>query len=59
MIYGSILELESALGPQLAMRNRFSRNAPAAPGVPQFVLVIDGGILEGESGMITDGEWIR
>jgi S-DNA-T family DNA segregation ATPase FtsK/SpoIIIE len=55
MIYGSILELESALGPQLAMRNRFSRNAPAAPGVPQFVLVVDGGILEGESGMITDG----
>ncbi|AII04875.1 type VII secretion protein EccCa [Rhodococcus opacus] len=55
MIYGSILELESSLGPQLSMRNRFSRNAPAAPGVPQFVIVVDGGILEGESGMITDG----
>ncbi|MEN0139415.1 MAG: type VII secretion protein EccCa [Rhodococcus sp. (in: high G+C Gram-positive bacteria)] len=55
MLYGSILELESALGPLLSMRNRFSRNAPAAPGVPQFVIVVDGGILEGESGMITDG----
>ncbi|WP_070377864.1 type VII secretion protein EccCa [Rhodococcus sp. WMMA185] len=55
MIYGSILELESALGPQLSVRNRFSRNAPAAPGVPQIVIVVDGGILEGESGMITDG----
>ncbi|MFZ2177093.1 MAG: type VII secretion protein EccCa [Rhodococcus sp. (in: high G+C Gram-positive bacteria)] len=55
MIYGSVLELESALGTQLSMRNRFSRNAPAAPGVPQLLIVVDGGILEGESGMITDG----
>ncbi|WP_072687338.1 type VII secretion protein EccCa [Rhodococcus marinonascens] len=55
MIYGSVLELESALGPQLSMRNRFSRTAPAAPGVPQIVIVVDGGILEGESGMITNG----
>nr|WP_206037672.1 type VII secretion protein EccCa [Rhodococcus sp. HNM0569] len=55
MIYGSILELESALGPMLSMRARFSRNAPATPGVPQIAIVVDGGILEGESGLITDG----
>ncbi|NLE79274.1 MAG: type VII secretion protein EccCa [Rhodococcus sp.] len=55
MVYGSILELESALGPMLTMRSRFSRNAPATPGVPQMVIVVDGGILDGESGMITDG----
>ncbi len=55
MIYGSIIELESALGPLLSMRSRFSRNAPAAAGVPQLVIVVDGGILEGESGLVTDG----
>ncbi|MFD4366136.1 type VII secretion protein EccCa [Rhodococcus sp. NPDC058521] len=55
MVFGSILELETALGPMLTMRNRFSRNAPSTPGVPQMVIVVDGGVLDGESGMITDG----
>ncbi|EOM74649.1 type VII secretion protein EccC [Rhodococcus rhodnii] len=55
MIYGSILELESALGPMLALRSRFSRNSPPSAGVPQIVVVVDGGILDGDSGAITDG----
>ncbi|NLG54981.1 MAG: type VII secretion protein EccCa, partial [Rhodococcus sp.] len=55
MIYGSIIELQSSLGPMLTMRSKFSRNAPAAAGVPQLIIIVDGGILEGESGLITDG----
>lgn len=55
MMYGSVIELESSLGQQFSMRGRFSRNAPPTPGVPQIVVVIDGGILEGDSGAITDG----
>lgn len=46
MIYGSFLELESALGEHLSMRNRFSRGAPAAAGVPHLVIVVDGGLLD-------------
>ncbi|WP_236077863.1 type VII secretion protein EccCa [Rhodococcus sp. P1Y] len=46
MIYGSFLELETALGEHLSLRNRFSRGAPATPGVPHFVIVVDGGLLD-------------
>ncbi|QBJ95513.1 type VII secretion protein EccCa [Rhodococcus sp. ABRD24] len=55
MVYGSVLELESALGTQLAMRGRFARSAPPTLGVPQIVVVIDGGILDGETGLAADG----
>ncbi|RDI34003.1 S-DNA-T family DNA segregation ATPase FtsK/SpoIIIE [Rhodococcus sp. AG1013] len=55
MVYGSVIELESALGPQFSMRGRFSRSAPPTAGVPQIVVVIDGGILDGDSGAVTDG----
>ncbi|MGW0177643.1 type VII secretion protein EccCa [Rhodococcus sp. NPDC003322] len=44
MVYGSLAELEDTLGPTLAMRARFSRTAPATAGVPQVVVVLDGGI---------------
>ncbi|MFC7447777.1 type VII secretion protein EccCa [Rhodococcus daqingensis] len=53
MFFGSLMELEASLGPQLAMRSRYSRNAPATPGVAQMIVVVDGGILDGES--IIDG----
>ncbi|WP_137725411.1 type VII secretion protein EccCa [Prescottella subtropica] len=55
MVYGSVLELETALGQQFAMRGRFSRSAPPTAGVPQIVVVVDGGILDGDSGVVTDG----
>lgn len=55
MVYGSVLELESSLEPHFSMRGRFSRSAPPTAGVPQIVVVVDGGILEGDSGMVTDG----
>ncbi|MBD0324091.1 MAG: type VII secretion protein EccCa, partial [Aldersonia sp.] len=50
MCYGSILELDSALRPQLLARNKFARTAPPQAGVAQIVVVVDGGILD------TDGE---
>ncbi|QCQ92152.1 type VII secretion protein EccCa [Rhodococcus sp. SGAir0479] len=55
MVYGSALELESSLGQHFSMRGRFSRSAPPTAGVAQFVVVVDGGILDGDSGAITDG----
>ncbi|WP_305092340.1 type VII secretion protein EccCa [Prescottella sp. R16] len=55
MVYGSIIELETALGQHFSMRGRFSRSAPATAGVPQIVVVVDGGILGGDSGVVTDG----
>lgn len=54
MCYGSVLALESALGQQLSMRERFGRNAPPTAGVPQLVIVVDGGILEGDTGFLGD-----
>lgn len=45
MVYGSLAELEDTLGPDLAMRARFSRTAPATAGVPHVVVVLDGGIV--------------
>lgn len=35
------------------MRGRYSRNAPATAGVPHIVVVVDGGLLEGDSGLLT------
>ncbi len=46
MIYGSFLELESALGEHLSLRNRFTRGGPATAGVAHLVVVIDGGLLD-------------
>ncbi len=46
MIYGSFLELESALGEYLSLRNRFARGTPPTAGVPHLVIVIDGGLLD-------------
>ncbi|KAA0021490.1 type VII secretion protein EccCa [Antrihabitans cavernicola] len=57
MVYGSILELNAALGAQLLMRNKYSRSAPPQTGVAQIVVVVDGGLLDSdrESDIITDG----
>ncbi len=55
MVYGSILELNAALGQNLLLRNKYSRSAPPQPGVPQVVIVVDGGILEADNDVITDG----
>ncbi|MGA9871143.1 MAG: type VII secretion protein EccCa [Rhodococcus sp. (in: high G+C Gram-positive bacteria)] len=46
MIYGSFLELEIALGEQLSQRNRFARGVSATQGVPQIVVIVDGGLLD-------------
>lgn len=57
MVYGSILELNAALGQQLLLRNKYSRSAPPQAGVPQIVIVVDGGILDTdtENDIVTDG----
>ncbi|MFD1814747.1 type VII secretion protein EccCa [Rhodococcus gannanensis] len=54
MVYGSLAELNEVLGPHLAMRARYSRTAPATTGVPQMLVVLDGGITTG-SGLLDDG----
>ncbi|MGV8875026.1 MAG: type VII secretion protein EccCa [Rhodococcus sp. (in: high G+C Gram-positive bacteria)] len=54
MIFGSFLELESALGDVLAVRNRFARGAVPVAGVVQLVIVVDGGLLDNRSTDLTD-----
>jgi len=54
-VFGSMLELETVFGQQLAMRGRFARNAPAVEGVPQIVVVVDGGVHGSGSGVFDDG----
>jgi S-DNA-T family DNA segregation ATPase FtsK/SpoIIIE len=54
MIFGSFLELESALGDVLSMRNRFARGAVPVAGVVQLVIVVDGGLLDNRSTDLTD-----
>ncbi len=46
MIYGSFLELESSLGEHLSLRNRFARGGSPSAGVPQLVIIVDGGLLD-------------
>ena len=53
MIFGSVLELESALGDVLSMRNRFARGAVNS-GVTQLVIVVDGGLVANRSTDLTD-----
>ncbi|XGU19731.1 hypothetical protein ACETU7_34755 [Rhodococcus sp. 3Y1] len=38
----------------LSMRARFARNTPASAGVPHLVLVVDGGLLEGDTGLLSN-----
>ncbi|MBY4128569.1 type VII secretion protein EccCa [Rhodococcus fascians] len=54
MIFGSFLELESALGDVLALRNRFARGVIPVAGVVQLVIVVDGGLLDNRSTDLTD-----
>ncbi|MFD4470217.1 type VII secretion protein EccCa [Rhodococcus sp. NPDC058505] len=54
MVYGSLAELDDMLGSHLATRARYSRTAPATAGVPQVVVVLDGGIASA-SGILDDG----
>lgn len=54
LVYGSLAQLEDILGRDLATRGRFSRTAQAVAGVPQTVVVLDGGITTG-AGLIDDG----
>ncbi|MFC9790905.1 type VII secretion protein EccCa [Rhodococcus sp. NPDC127528] len=49
MVFGSLMELENTLGPHLTMRGRYSRTAPPVAGVPQVIVVVDGGITDGGS----------
>ncbi|MFD6884018.1 type VII secretion protein EccCa [Rhodococcus sp. NPDC060084] len=55
MVFGSVLELETDLAPVLSTRGRFTRNAPAFEGVPQLVVVVDGGVSGSGSGLLEDG----
>ncbi|MFH5206652.1 type VII secretion protein EccCa [Antrihabitans sp. NCIMB 15449] len=57
MVYGSIIELNAAIGSQLVLRSKFSRSAPPQAGVAQIVVVVDGGLLESdvETDHIVDG----
>lgn len=55
MVFGSILELETDLSSVLSGRGRFTRNAPAVEGVPQLVVVVDGGVSGSGSGLLDDG----
>ncbi|MEV4632410.1 type VII secretion protein EccCa [Rhodococcus coprophilus] len=55
MVFGSILELESDLAPLLSGRGHFTRNALAVEGVPQLVVVVDGGVSGSGSGLLDDG----
>lgn len=54
MVFGSLTELDATLYSQFSMRAGYSRGAPAAAGVAQLVVVVDGGILDGES-RLADG----
>lgn len=54
MVFGSYLELEESLGDRLSTRGRFARNTPATDGLPQLVLVVDGGLLDGGTGVLTE-----
>ena len=54
MIFGSVLELEGALGDVLALRNRFARGVIPVAGVVQLVIVVDGGLLDNRSTDLTD-----
>lgn len=54
MVFGSYFEFESSLGEPLSMRARFARNTPASAGVPHLVLVVDGGLLEGDTGLLSE-----
>ncbi|MFE3292949.1 type VII secretion protein EccCa [Rhodococcus sp. NPDC059234] len=49
MVFGSSMELENTLGPHLTMRGRYSRTAPPVAGVPQLIVVVDGGFTDGGS----------
>ncbi|MBJ8347467.1 type VII secretion protein EccCa [Antrihabitans sp. YC2-6] len=56
MLYGSITELNAALGSALLMRSKYSRSAPPQAGVAQIVIVVDGGILETpDTDVVNDG----
>lgn len=54
MVFGSLTELDATLHSQFSMRAGYSRGAPAVAGVAQLVVVVDGGILDGES-RLADG----
>ncbi len=54
MIFGSFLELDSALGEVLGLRARFARGAVPVAGVVQLVIVVDGGLLDNRSTDLTD-----
>ncbi|SNT44478.1 type VII secretion protein EccCa [Rhodococcoides kyotonense] len=49
MIYESFLDLETALSEYLSLRNRFARGTAPTQGVPQLVIVVDGGLLDNSS----------
>ncbi|MFD6858396.1 type VII secretion protein EccCa [Rhodococcus sp. NPDC060090] len=55
MLFGSVLELETVLGVHLSARGRFVRGTPAVEGVPQLLIVIDGGVSGSGSGLLGDG----
>ncbi|MGV9735993.1 type VII secretion protein EccCa [Rhodococcus aetherivorans] len=54
-VFGSVRDLETAFADRLTGRGRFVRNTPPVDGVPQLVIVIDGGVPGPGSGILDDG----
>ncbi|AUM19903.1 MULTISPECIES: type VII secretion protein EccCa [Rhodococcus] len=54
-VFGSVRDLEAAFADRLTGRGRFARNAAPVDGVPQLVIVIDGGVHGSGSGILDDG----
>jgi S-DNA-T family DNA segregation ATPase FtsK/SpoIIIE len=46
MFFASIMQMLEALRDQIGVRNRFSRSSPVVPGMPQIVVIVDGGIID-------------
>lgn len=51
---GSLREVEAALTDELAGRPRFLRSAPATPGRRHLVVVLDGGVVDGDEAVVTE-----
>jgi S-DNA-T family DNA segregation ATPase FtsK/SpoIIIE len=54
MLFPSLELLETSLGPDLAERGRFSRNAQPSGGLKQLVVIIDDGYVTGNERLVTD-----
>jgi S-DNA-T family DNA segregation ATPase FtsK/SpoIIIE len=54
LLFPSLDLLETSLGPELAERGRFSRNAQPNQGQKQLVVILDDGHVTGDERLVTD-----